>query len=69
MPNDVYHDRGELIISYEKIHSLILHHYVLSKVHRQTEGNLNILITGIMSGMGGGEEDKIKHNLKNLHSL
>ncbi|KAL3842009.1 hypothetical protein ACJMK2_020082 [Sinanodonta woodiana] len=35
VPNDVYHDRGELIISYEKIHSLIPHHYVLSQVHKQ----------------------------------
>ncbi|KAL3865866.1 hypothetical protein ACJMK2_043215 [Sinanodonta woodiana] len=43
VPNDVYHDRGELIISYEKIHSLIPHHYVLSQVHIQTEGNLNII--------------------------
>ncbi|KAL3846618.1 hypothetical protein ACJMK2_017593 [Sinanodonta woodiana] len=43
VPNDVYHDRGELIISYEKIHSLIPRHYVLSQVHRQTEGNLNII--------------------------
>ncbi|KAL3876691.1 hypothetical protein ACJMK2_034495 [Sinanodonta woodiana] len=29
VPNDVYNDSGELIISYEKIHSLIPHHYVL----------------------------------------
>ncbi|KAL3863419.1 hypothetical protein ACJMK2_005176 [Sinanodonta woodiana] len=43
VPNDVYHDRGELIICYEKIHSLIPHHYVLPQVHRQTEGNLNII--------------------------
>ncbi|KAL3857304.1 hypothetical protein ACJMK2_011985 [Sinanodonta woodiana] len=43
VPNDVYHGRRELIISYEKIHSLIPHHYVLSQVHRQTEGNLNII--------------------------
>ncbi|KAL3854691.1 hypothetical protein ACJMK2_013949, partial [Sinanodonta woodiana] len=43
VPNHVYHDRRELIIRYEKIHSLIPHHYVLSQVHKQTEGNLNIL--------------------------
>ncbi|KAK3586762.1 hypothetical protein CHS0354_023490 [Potamilus streckersoni] len=41
VPNDVYHDIGELIISYEKIRNLIPH-YVLSQVHRQTKVKMNL---------------------------
>ncbi|KAL3873502.1 hypothetical protein ACJMK2_036611 [Sinanodonta woodiana] len=51
VPKDVYHDRGELIISYEKIRSLIPHHYALSQVHRQTEGDLIKAVHGLSEGV------------------
>jgi ATP-dependent DNA helicase PIF1 len=38
VPNSDYNDPGETILAYQDIRKLVPQHFVLTKAHRQTEG-------------------------------